>query len=306
MIKLFSGSAHPKLTEETAAILKIPVAKAEVTRFGNSEVKVTIHEDVRNSECIVIQPTSNPTDTHIIELAFFCDSLRRQEARRVIGVIPYFGYAKQNLQHREGECVSANVIVRFFESIGFSKIYTLDLHDEATAGVFSIPFRNLSAFQMLAEKVRDELPTDSTVVVSPDQGAVEKVRSFGKIFYQTERFHEAVIEKLRDQDRPHIAKPLDLYGNVKDKNVVIVDDMVVSGSTLIPAAQLCLEKGAKKVYAAVVHHDFTPEAPQLIDSSPIERFFTTNTIPLREDQRFSKLEEVTIAPLIAEELQSII
>lgn len=311
MFKLFSGSANPELSKEVSKLVGVSLAKAEVVRFGNSEVKVTIQEDVKNENCVVIQPTSNPTDTHVMELLFFCDALRRQEAEKVIGYIPYFSYAKQDIQHRVGECVSVNVVIRMLESIGFFKIYTIDLHDEATAGVFSIPFKNLSALPLLSKYIRKQLIssgltdlTDSTVLVSPDQGAVEKVRNFGKTFYESSSFSEVVIEKKRDLNTVHKAKPLDLYGDVKGKIALIVDDMVVSGSTLIPAIDLCLERGAKQVYCAAVHHDFTKEAPKLLQNSKLKKFFTTNTIKLRPDQYFPKLQEISIASLITDELKN--
>ena len=316
MIKLFSGTSHPKLCLEVSRLLKIPLSKSEVIRFGNSEIRVRINENVKNAICVIIQPAVNPTDTHYMELFFFCDALRRQEAKKVIGIIPYFGYAKQNIQHRVGESVSVNVIIRFLEAIGFAKIYTFDLHDEATAGVFSIPFKHLSAFPLLAKHIRNyflhsvetrhasSLQQD-IALVSPDQGAVEKVRNFGKIFFKTDNFSEVVIEKKRDLDTAHAAKPLDLYGIVKGKIALIVDDMIVSGSTVLPAVDLCLERGAREVYVAAVHHDFTKDAPTALQSSKLEKFFTTNTISLRRDQQFSKLEEISIAPLIANELKNI-
>ncbi len=290
--------------------LKLPLAEAEVVRFGNSEVKVTIKEKVKNQNCLVIQSSSNPTDTNLMELFFFCDALKRQEAKKVIAVVPYFGYAKQNIQHRAGECISVNVVIRFIEAIGFDKIYTFDIHAEATGGVFSIPFKNLSAFPFLAEKLASYfnqagINRKEIVLVSPDQGAVEKVRNFGRFFYQSENFSQVVIEKQRDQNIIHKARPLGLYGNVKDKITIIVDDMVVSGSTLIPAIDLCLEKGAKDVYAAVIHHDFTSDAPKKIQDSRLIKFFTTNTIALAERQRFEKLEEYSIAPIIAKELSNL-
>lgn len=308
MLKLFSGSAHPKLSAEVAQQLGIPISNSEVVRFGNSEVKVTIKENVKYESCAVIQPTTNPTDTNLIELCFFCDALRRSEAKRVVGIVPYFGYAKQNIQHRDGECVSVNVIIKLMESIGFSKVYAFDLHDEATAGVFTIPFKNLSAFQLLADHLKgffseNKVPPEDIVFVSPDQGAVEKVRHFGTYFYGTEDFHEAVIEKKRDQNVAHRAKPIDLYGDVKDKIAVIVDDMVVSGSTVAPAVDLCLERGAREVYAAVVHHDFTEAAPKIMQNTKLKKFFTTNTIPLKESEKFPKLVEVSVAKLIADELR---
>lgn len=309
MVKLFSGSAHETLSSEVSRLMSIPLAKSIITRFGNSEVKVRIMETVKNDVCVVLQPTSNPTDTHLMELCFFCDALRRQEAKKVVAVIPYFGYAKQNIQHMEGECVSVNVVIHMLESIGFSKVYTFDLHDEATAGVFSIPFKNMSAFPYLADQIRiyfekKSVKTKNVVLVSPDQGAVEKVRHFGEHFYGTRNFPEAVIEKQRDQIIPHKAKPLGLYGDVKGKVALIVDDMVVSGSTLLPAAELCLERGATEVYATAVHHDFTEDAPLLLQNSKFKRFFTTNTIPLKQGHKFEKMTEFSIAPLIAKELKA--
>lgn len=309
MAKLFAGTAHPELAQEVSRLMGNPLSRVAVTRFGNSEVKVRIEEDVRNETCFVIQPTSNPTDTHLVELLFFCDALKRQEAAKVIGIIPYFGYAKQNIEHTKGESVSVNVVIRTLESIGFNKIYAFDLHDEATGGVFSIPFKNMSAFPLLAEQIASDLQKEKislkdVVLVSPDQGAVEKVRNFGETFYGTRSFSEAVIEKQRDQLVAHKAKPLGLYGDVKNKVALIVDDMVVSGSTLLPAVDLCLERGAKEVYACAIHHDFTENASTLLENSELKRFYTTNTIHLEKKYHFSKLREFSIAPLLAKELKS--
>lgn len=306
MIKLFSGTANPALNREISSLLKVKISSSEVIRFGNSEVRVTIQEDVRNTTAIVLQSIANPTDTNLMELFFFCDALRRQEARRVIAYIPYFGYARQDIQHRPGECVSVNVLIRFLESIGFTKIYTVDIHDEATQGVFSIPFKNLSALPQLSQEVKKYLKTNNqekVIVVSPDQGGVERTRNFGTYFYQTGNFSMAVIEKKRDLENMHKSKALDLYGDISGKTAILVDDMVTSGGTIINAANLCLEKGAKRVIAAIVHHDFMDGAAQKFQESSIERLFTTNTIFLKPEQKFAKLQEVSVAPLIAEELK---
>jgi len=305
MFKLFSGSAHPTLSKEISKLLQIPIAHSEVVRFGNSEIKVTIQEDVKHSTCYVLQPIANPSDTHLMEFFFFCDALRRQEAKKVIGLIPYFGYARQDVQHRPGECVSANVIIRFFESIGFSKIYTIDIHDEATEGVFSIPFKNLSALYLLANEVKKDLDssTSTTVVVSPDQGGVERARNFGEFFHDTKDFSLGVIEKKRNLDGPHQSKALNLYGDVSNKTVIIVDDILTSGGTLINAVNLCIERGAKKVVAAIAHHDFSTSAPKKLQESKLEKIYSTNTIELKPEQRFDKLHEISIASLFADELR---
>lgn len=313
-MKLFSGSANPVLSKQVAQYLKAPLAKSEVVRFGNSEVRVRIDEPVKNTPCVVIQPTSNPTDTNLMELFFFCDSLIRQEASKVIGVIPYFGYARQDVQHRPGECVSANVIIHFLESIGFSKIYTINLHDEATEGVFAIPFKNISALSLLVDEVRKYLSIkkiselrQQVAVVSPDQGGIGRAREF-EDYLLNEGEHSSniplvVIEKRRSLNKIHRSEALALYGDVKNKTVILIDDIITSGGTLIHAAELCLNKGAKKVLAAIVHHDLSDNAPLKLQSSPIERFFTTNTIALKEEQKFKKLQEISVSSLIAEELK---
>lgn len=311
MFKLFSGTSNLPLSEKVAKKLGISLSKAEVIRFANSEVRVRIEDDVKNHTCAVIQPTSNPTDVSLMELFLFCDALRREEAKKVIGFIPYFGYARQDIQHRPGECVSANVVIHFLESIGFLKIYTIDLHDEATAGVFSIPFKNLSALSILAQTVKKNLGSgyekpDKIAIVSPDQGGIERARAFGEHFFGHSDFPLAVIEKKRNLEKIHKSKALDLYGDVKDTIAILVDDMVISGSTLVPAIDLCLDNGAKKVMAAIVHHDFSQEAHKIIQNTKLDRFYTTDTLLLKKKQKFPKLEEVSIASLIADELKTFV
>jgi ribose-phosphate pyrophosphokinase len=245
-----------------------------------------------------------------MELFFFCDALRRQEAKKVIGFVPYFGYARQDIQHRDGECISANVVIRFMESIGFSKIYTFDLHDEATSGVFTIPFKNATTFPALATDVKnylgDRFNKDHIAIASPDQGGIERARNFGIELFGDDDFDLTVVEKHRDQENKHQSEALGIYGQVKDKVVVLVDDIVTSGGTLVHAAQLAMEHGAQSVLAVIVHHDFSEHAKSRIMESRIERFFTTNTIALKEEYRFDKLHEVSVAGLIAEELKGII
>lgn len=307
MIKIFTGGTNPNLAKEVSQLLNLPLGEAEITRFDNSETKITIKEDVADKLCIVIQPTANPTDTSLMELFYFCDALKRGEAKKVIAFIPYFGYARQNIQHRPGECVSANVVIRFLEAIGFDKIYTIDLHDEATEGVFSIPFKNLSALPLLAKKIKDELKDkiNQVMVTSPDQGGIERARKFAQEFFG-KTTSIAVIEKRRNLNQPHQSEALALYGDIKNKIVILVDDIVTSGKTLVNAANLCLQHQAEKVFAAIVHHDFSPNAKKILVGASIEKIYTTNTIYLKSEQRFDKLIEVSVAPLIAAEIKKII
>lgn len=310
MFKLFSGTSNPQLSQEVARLLKIPVSEAEVIRFENSEVRVRIEEDVKNKVCAVIQSTANPTDTNLMELFLFCDALRREEARKAIGIIPYFGYARQDIQHREGECVSANVIIRFLESIGFSKIYTFDIHDEGTQGVFSVPFKNLTSCQILADHIKKyfkgNLDKKDIAIVSPDQGGIERARKFGECLFGDDRFSVAVIEKRRDLEHAHKSQALEIFGDVEGKTAILIDDIVTSGGTLIHGANLCHEKGAKKIFAAIIHHDLSIKAPPKLENSVIDKLFTTNTIKLKDEFKFKQLEEISIAPIIATELKSFI
>ncbi len=303
---VFSGTANQMLAEEVVKIVKLRISKAEVIRFNNSEVRVRICESVKDKETAVIQSTSNPADTNLMELFFFCDALKRSGARKVTGIIPYFGYARQNIQHRPGEDVSANVIIRFLETIGFDEIITIDLHDQATEGVFSIPLKALTAVPQLAKAAKQYLAStvaEKIVVVSPDQGGIERARRFAEEFFG-KATDIIIIEKKRNLDQIHEIKDLQLYGEVKGKTVILVDDIITSGGTLIQAGELCLAKGAKNVIAAVTHHDLSEKAPDKIQKSVIEKLFTTNTILLRKDQEFPKLVEVSIAPVIAKEFKA--
>lgn len=306
-MKLFSTTASADLATEVAKNLSISLAQSEVIRFENSEARVRITEDVAGETCIILGSSSNPTDEHVMELFFFADALKRCEAAKVIGIIPYFGYARQNIQHRPGESVSANVIIRFLEHIGYDEIALFELHDEATAGVFTIPFSALSAYPLLAPAIKTHLESsgvilDSSecVVVSPDQGGVERARHFGEFLYGNSAFEIGVVEKKRDQNVAHSSEALDLYGDVKDKVVILVDDIVTSGGTLINAATMCKEKGAKHVVAAITHFDIGHDRAKALQESGINAFFTTNSIVISPENTFEKLHVISIAPLIAD------
>lgn len=305
MIKLFSGSNNSQLTSRVTKLSNIPLSASEVIRFEDSEVRVQIQEDVTNHTAIILESTSSPTDTSFMELFFFCDALKRGGAKKIIGIIPYFGYARQNIQHRPGEAISANVIIKFLETVGFDEVWTLDLHDEATSGIFSIVFKNLSALPILARYIKASLGKEKNIVIaSPDQGGVERARIFGKSFFGKKESEIVVVEKERNLENIHESKAIDIHGEVKGKAVILVDDIVTSGGTLINAAELCLNKGAKRVVATFVHHDFSQKAPYKLQNSLIEKFFTTDTIFLKEDHKFPKLKEITIASIISEELKN--
>lgn len=308
MLKLFSGTNNLALSKRVINLLKRSLAQSEVVRFEDSEVRVRVLEDVENQTAIIIQPFSNPTDTSIIELLFFADALRRGEAKKVIAIIPYLGYARQNIQHRKGEAISIHVIVKCLEAVGIDEVIALDLHDEAIAGIFSIPLTHLTALPLLVDHIKkylkkENISEESVVVMSPDQGGIERARKFAESFYGTKEAAFGIVEKQRDLEHIHKSQALKLYADVEGKTVILVDDIVTSGRTLMNAADLSLQKGATNVIAAVVHHDFSAKAPKKLQDSKIEKFFTTDTIRLEEKQKFPKLEEISIAPLLGEEIK---
>ncbi|KXK09426.1 MAG: Ribose-phosphate pyrophosphokinase [Microgenomates bacterium OLB23] len=308
-MKLFCGSSNVPLAEDIAKELGISLSASKITRFSNSETKVQILEDVRDEVCVVIQTTSSPTDTHLMELFLFCDALRRQEAKKVIGVIPFFGYARQDMQHFEGESVSAHMVIRFLETVGFSKIYTLDLHNEATSAVFSIPFKNMTAMRELAKATKahftkKNISLDEVSLLIPDQGGIEQGRFFGEELYGSTDFPMAVIEKQRTGET---VQSFGIHGEIKGKHVVVVDDMIVTGGTIISAVEsLKKEYTIETLTVVATHHDFVKDAVQKLEESIIDTVIASNSILLDPNLKMPKLHEVSLAPLIADELRHLI
>ncbi|MFA6005960.1 MAG: ribose-phosphate pyrophosphokinase [Patescibacteria group bacterium] len=303
---VFSGSSSPELAARFAGLNNFAIGSHKVVRFANSEVKVTVEQNVHDVDCFIVLSTSNPTDMHVMELAFTVDALKREGAGEITCVIPYFGYARQNIQHLPGECVSAHVVIRLLESLKVNKVIVVDLHDEGTAGVFSIPFRSISVLPYLASRIYENLGitayTESSVVIaSPDQGGIERARKFAEAFYKNLKGYDLVtVEKKRNLANIHDSKAMELYGDVQGKTVIFVDDIATSGGTIIHASELALSKGAKEVYAAVVHPDFGPGIPEKIQVSTLTRFFTTNTIEktVEDLKPYSKIEVIDISEVL--------
>ena len=244
-----------------------------------------------------------------MELFFIGDALKRSGAKKITAIIPYFGYARQDKQHRKGECVSAEVIIKFIESVGFNKVILFDIHEQKTLDIFKIQVTHLSSIDLLAEKTKlyfksIDINPNNFIVVTPDQAGKKRAKRFSKTFFKNNKTQIAVIEKHRNLNKIHISKAVRLNGNVKNKIAIVVDDIITSGNTLLNATDLILKNGAKKVVTAIVHHDFSPDTHIKIQNSKIERFFTTNTIFLKEKQRINKIEEVSIAKIISSVITS--
>lgn len=290
---ILSGTSNQPLAEQIASELSFKLGKVEIIRFADSECRIRVEEDVEGKDVFIIQSLSNPVDAHLMELLLMGDAVRRGEPRKIIAVLPYHSYARQDRIHRPGECLSAQVVARLIESVGFDKLVTLELHNEAILGFFRIPVihgSGLSVFQKEVEKIKDDV-----VVITPDAGALKRAQKFA----ETLDLPLALIEKKRDLDHAHKLISMKVVGDVKGKTAIIVDDVIVTGGTLVNAAYLLKEKGAKKVIAAVTHADFVGGAGKILNDSPLDQVWVTDTITIPKEMYFSKLHIFSSSSLIA-------
>lgn len=297
---IFSGNSNPILSGQIASGLGKNLGKVEIIRFADSECRVRIEEDVEGKDVFIIQSLSNPVDENLMELLLLGDAVKRGEARKVIAVLPYHGYARQDRVHREGECLSAHVVARLIESVGFDKLITVELHNDAILGFFEIPvihLSGLSIFQKEVEKIKDEV-----VVITPDAGALKRAQRFA----ETLDLPLALIEKKRDLEKPHKILSMKVVGEVKDKIAIVVDDVIVTGGTLVNAAYLLKEKGVKQVIAAATHADFVGGVDKILRDAPVDKIWVTDTISIPEEKHFSKLHIFPLAPTIVSAMKKMI
>lgn len=294
---IFSGNSNLPLSERIALELETSLNKREIIRFADSECRVKVEEEVEGRDVLVIQSLSNPVDENLMEMLLLGDAIKRGEARKVIAVLPYHGYARQDRIHRSGECLSAHVVAKLIESVGFDKLVTVELHNETILGFFSIPvvhISGLSVFQKEVEKIKDNV-----VVITPDAGALKRSQKFA----ETLDLPLALIEKKRDLNQAHKILSMRVVGDVKGKTAIIVDDVIVTGGTLVNAAYLLKQKGAQKVIAIATHADFVGGADKILQESPLDKIWVTDTIKIPEDKVFPKLQIFPIAPTLASALK---
>lgn len=297
---IFSGNSNLTLASEVANLVGAPLSDVEIIRFADSECRVRIKEDVSDKDVFIIQTLSSPVDENLMELLLLGDAVKRGEARRIIAILPYHGYARQDRVHREGECLSAQVVAKLIESVGFDKLITVELHSDTSLGFFKVPvvhLPGLSVFEPELLKLKDDL-----VVISPDSGAAKRAQKFAEDL----DVPLAYIEKKRDLNQPHKILSMKVIGDVKDKIAVVVDDVIVTGGTLVNAAYLLKAKGAKEVMAVATHADFVGGADKILKDSPFEQIWVTDTIPILDNLRFKKLRIFPIASIISTAMKKMI
>lgn len=291
-LKIFTGNANPVLAQEIADYLGIELGQSSVKTFSDGEINVSVDESVRGCDVFIIQPTCTPVNNSIMELLIMIDAVRRASARRVTAVIPYYGYARQDRKSRGREPITAKLVANLITKAGARRVLAMDLHAGQIQGFFDIPVDHLVGVPILADYYLKKNLED-VVVVSPDMGGVTRARNLA------ERIGAplAIIDKRRPM--PNVSEVMNIIGDIKDKNVIMTDDIIDTAGTITNGAQALMDRGAKAVYACCTHPVLSGPAIERLEASPIKELVATNTIPLG-DKTCSKLQVLSVAPLVGE------
>ena len=291
-LKIFTGNANPVLAQEIADYLGIELGQSSVKTFSDGEINVSVDESVRGCDVFIIQPTCMPVNNSIMELLIMIDAVRRASARRVTAVIPYYGYARQDRKSRGREPITAKLVANLITKAGARRVLAMDLHAGQIQGFFDIPVDHLVGVPILADYYIKKTLED-VVVVSPDMGGVTRARNLA------ERIGAplAIIDKRRPM--PNVSEVMNIIGDIKDKNVIMTDDIIDTAGTITNGAQALMDRGAKAVYACCTHPVLSGPAIERLEASPIKELVATNTIPLG-DKTCSKLQVLSVAPLVGE------
>ncbi len=294
---LFAGTSHVELAEEIASCLGKSLGKTIIEKFPDGEIGVRILESVRGRDVFVVQSTARSPSFYLMELLILVDAFKRASARSITAVIPYFGYARQDRKGKEREPITAKLVADLLQRAGVTRVLTMDLHTEQIQGFFDIPVDNLYGCPTIAEALQKQ-KMDNLIVVTPDVGSIKLARAYAEAL----KVDLAIVDKRRVDAKQ--VEMTALIGDVKGKNVLLVDDMCSTGGTLKVAARICKQEGANRLYAAVTHGLFVGEG--LIEDSGIEKIVMSNTVPSPETINPSKLEIVSVASLFSRAIQSIV
>lgn len=289
-LTLFTGNSNPALADKVCTLLGIRPGKLLVSRFSDGEIRVEIGENVRGKDTYVLQSTCPPVNENIMELLVVMDALKRASAQRVNAIIPYYGYGRQDQKDKPRVAIAAKVVADLLSVAGADRVIAIDLHADQIQGFFNIPVDNLLGTMVYVNVLRENLRGDE-IVVAPDAGGVERARLFAARL----GLDLALMDYRQNGTYPRIV------GNVKGRRVIILDDMVDSGTTVVRTANVAREAGADIVDVCCVHPVLSGNAVGSIESSPIRTFMVTDTIPLSEPaRRCGKFVVVSIGPMLAE------
>jgi len=293
---LFAGTSHPELGKKLAKELGVPLGKIEIDTFPDGEIGVLINENVRGRDVFVLQTIAHRPNSYLLELLIIIDALKRSSARSITAVIPYYGYARQDRKDKGRVPITAKLVANLIETAGASRVLTMDLHAEQVQGFFDIPVDNLYARPVLVREI-EKLALQNYIVVAPDTGSIKLARAFSAHL----KVDLAIVDKRRvNADKVEMNA---LIGDVKGKNVLLIDDMCSTGGTLKTASLVCKKAGAMQIFAAVTHGLMLGKA---FEESAIEKLLLCDTIPLGSGISRDRLQVVSIASLLGKAIESIV
>ena len=297
-LKIFTGNAHPALAQEICDYIGVPLGKAVCGRFNNGEIQVMVNESVRGKDVFIIQPTGAPVNDNLMELLIMVDAMKRTSARHITVIVPYYGYARQDRKTRGREPISAKLVADLMSTAGVTRVVTMDLHAGQIQGFFDVPVDHLMSTSILAKYIKS-MKLENLTIVSPDLGGVTRARELA------DRLGApiAIIEKRRPE--PGVAKVMNIIGTVKDRSCVLVDDIVDTAGSLCEGAKALDKAGAMGVYAAVCHPVLTDPATERVKNSCLKQLIVTNSLPIEDYKKQTKLRVLSVAPLLGEAIMRI-
>ncbi|MGT2865931.1 ribose-phosphate diphosphokinase [Streptococcus fryi] len=296
-LKLFALSSNKELAKKVADTMGISLGKSSVRQFSDGEIQVNIEESIRGHHVYILQSTSSPVNDHLMEILIMVDALKRASAETISVVMPYYGYARQDRKARSREPITSKLVANMLEVAGVDRLLTVDLHAAQIQGFFDIPVDHLMGAPLIADYfVRRGMTGSDYVVVSPDHGGVTRARKLAQFLHTP----IAIIDKRRSVDKMNTSEVMNIIGNVAGKTCILIDDMIDTAGTICHAADALAEAGAVSVYASCTHPVLSGPALDNIEKSAIEKLVVLDTIYMPEERLIEKIEQISIADLIAE------
>ncbi len=302
VMKVFAANSNPELAESIAQELGCELGKSEVKRFSDGEISVSIHESVRGVDCFIVQSTCAPINENLMELLLMIDAVKRASAARITAIIPYFGYARQDRKAKPRDPISAKLVANLLTTAGANRILTMELHTLQIQGFFDIPVDHIIAAPLFASFIKEieGFNPEEFTVLAPDLGSISRARQFATRL----GCPLAMIDKRRP--KANVSEVMNIIGDVKDKKIILVDDMIDTAGTICNAADAVVEKGgAKEVYAYVAHPVLSGNALEKLQKSYIKKMIVLNTINLPENKKLDKFTVLNVAPVISEAIKRI-
>ncbi len=297
-IKIFAANSSKELAKKIADQMGLPLGKCEVGTFSDGEIAVSIQETVRGSDVFVIQSTNAPVNNNLMELLIMIDALKRASAGRITAVMPYYGYARQDRKSKSRDPITAKLVADLITAAGADRVLTMDLHAAQIQGFFDIPLDHLVGMPILA-RMFEMKDIEDLVIVSPDLGSVTRARNFANILDAP----IAIIDKRRP--KANVSEVMNIIGDIKDKNAIIIDDIIDTAGTLCNAANALKERGAKSVRACATHGVLSGPAIQRIQDSALEEVVILDTIQLPEEKQIDKIKVTSVATIFADAIRRI-